>query len=165
MATQSLCRKLKHTATISTSPMNGTQEPDQCNLMKIGRRDNTSLIAGGGLRTSADFSKCLALGADAVYIGTSALIAMNCQQYRICHTGFCPTGVTTNNPVLVQKLDVDEGVRRLTNFIKVSNMEIEGFLRIVGKDDVKRLGVEDLVALKKELSEATGVQWLNGKSI
>jgi len=134
-------------------------------LMKIGRRDSTSLIAGGGLRTSADFAKCLALGADAVYIGTSALIAINCQQYRICHTGLCPTGVTTNNPVLVQKLDVDEGVRRLTNFIKVSNMEIEGFLRIVGKDDVKRLGVEDLVALKKELSEATGVQWLNGKSI
>jgi glutamate synthase domain-containing protein 2 len=133
-------------------------------LRKIGKRNKVSLIAGGGLKTSADFAKCLALGADAVHIGTSALIAMNCQQYRICHTGLCPTGVTTNNPVFVQQLNVDEGVRRLTNFINVSNMEVKGLLRIVGKDDIKKLGMEDLVALKKELSEATGVQWINGKT-
>ncbi|HEX9262132.1 MAG TPA: FMN-binding glutamate synthase family protein, partial [Candidatus Bathyarchaeia archaeon] len=126
-------------------------------LRKIGKRNKVSLIAGGGLRTSADFAKCLALGADAVYIGTSALIAMNCQQYRICHTGHCPTGVTTNDPALAQRLDVDEGVRRLTNFINVSNMEVAGLLRIVGKNDIKKLGLEDLVALKRDLSEATGV--------
>jgi len=132
-------------------------------LRKIGKRNRVSLIAGGGLRTSADFAKCLALGADAVQIGTSALIAINCQQYKICHTGLCPTGVTTNDPVLAQQLNVDEGVRRLTNFIKVSNVEVAGLMRIVGKDDIKKLGMEDLVALKKELSEATGVQWINGK--
>ena len=134
-------------------------------LKKIGARDKISLIAGGGLRTSADFAKCLALGADAVYIGTSALIAINCQQYRLCHTGQCPTGVTTNDPILVQRLDVDEGVRKLTNFIKVSNMEIANLLRIVGKNDIKKLGLEDLVALKKELSEATGAVWMNGKNV
>lgn len=61
-------------------------------LRKIGKRSSVSLIAGGSLKSSADFAKCLALGADAVYIGTSALIAINCQQYRICHTGNCPTG-------------------------------------------------------------------------
>ena len=133
-------------------------------LRKIGKRNRVSLIAGGGLRTSADFAKCLALGADAVHIGTSALIAINCQQYKICHTGLCPTGVTTNDPVLAQQLNVDEGIRRLTNFVNVSNMEVAGLLRIVGKDDVKKLGMEDLVALKKELSEATGVQWINGKT-
>jgi glutamate synthase domain-containing protein 2 len=133
-------------------------------LKKIDKRNKVSLIAGGGLRTSADFAKSLALGADAVYIGTSALIAINCQQYRICHTGLCPTGVTTNDPGLRQRLDVDEGARRLTNFIKVSNSEVAGFLRIVGKDDVRKLGMEDLVALKKELAEATGVQWINGKN-
>jgi glutamate synthase domain-containing protein 2 len=134
-------------------------------LKKIGLRNKISLIAGGGLRTSADFAKCLALGADAVYIGTSALIAINCQQYRICHTVHCPTGVTTNDPVLVQRLDVDEGVRRLTNFINVSNLEVANLLRIVGKDDIKKLGMEDLVALEKELSEATGAKWMNGKSV
>ena len=134
-------------------------------LKKIGLRNKISLIAGGGLRTSADFAKCLALGADAVYIGTSALIAINCQQYRICHTGHCPTGVTTNDPMLVQRLDVDEGVRKLTNFINVSNIEVANLLRIVGKDDIKKLGIEDLVAIKKELSEASGVKWMNGKNI
>ncbi len=134
-------------------------------LKKMGLRNKITLIAGGGLRTSADFAKCLALGADAVYIGTSALIAINCQQYRVCHTGHCPTGVTTNDPILVQQLNVDEGVRKLTNFINVSNLEVANLLRIVGKDDIKKLGIEDLVALKKELSEATGVKWINGKNM
>ena len=134
-------------------------------MKKIGKRNKVSLIAGGGLRTSADFAKCLALGADAVYIGTSALIAINCQQYRICHTGHCPTGVTTNDPVLLQRLDVDEGIRKLTNFMNVSNMEVANLARIVGKDDVRKLGIEDLVALKKDLAEVTGVKWLNGKGV
>ena len=134
-------------------------------LKKIGLRNKVSLIAGGGLRTSADFAKCLALGANAVYIGTSALIAINCRQYRVCHTGHCPTGVTTNDPLLVQQLDVDEGIRKLTNFLKVSNQEIANICRIVGKDDVKKLGLEDLVALKEDLAEATGVKWMNGKNV
>lgn len=133
-------------------------------LRKIGKREKVSLIAGGGLRTSADFAKCLALGANAVYIGTSALVAMNCQQYRLCHTGQCPTGVTTNNPLLIDRLNVDEGVRKLTNFIIVSNMEIAGLVKIVGKDDVNKLSTEDLVALKRELSEATGIQWMGKKT-
>ena len=131
-------------------------------LKKLGKRDQISLIAGGGLRTSADFAKCLALGADAVYIGTAALIAINCQQYRICHTGQCPTGVTTNDPSLVQRLDVSEGIRKLTNFMKVSNSEIAKIVRIVGKNDIARLGPEDLVSLKKDLSELTGAKWLDG---
>jgi len=134
-------------------------------LKKIGKRNKVSIIAGGGLRTSADFAKCLALGADAIYIGTSALIAINCQQYRICHTGKCPTGVTTNDPVLLQRLEVNEGIRRLTNFMNGSMAEVANIARIVGKDDIKLLGIEDLVALKKDLAEVTGVKWLNGKSI
>ena len=133
-------------------------------LKKLGFRDRVSVVVGGGLRTSADFAKCLALGADAVYIGTSALIAINCQQYRVCHTGNCPTGVTTNNPALLDQLKVEEGIRKLTNFINVSNKEIADFARIVGKDDIGEFGLEDLVALKREVSEATGVRWLNGSN-
>jgi len=133
-------------------------------LEKIGEREKVSLIAGGGLRTSADFAKCLALGADAVHIGTSALIAINCKQYRICHTGRCPAGVTTNEPALLERLDVDEGVRRLTNFISVSNQEVANFARIVGKDDVNKLSPDDLVALNRDLAEVTGVGWLNGSN-
>ena len=131
-------------------------------LRKIGKRNKVSLVAGGGLRTSADFAKCLALGADAVYIGTSALIAIGCQQYRICHTGNCPTGVTSSNPKF-RLLDVEEGVRRLTNFVKVSNSEVANIARIVGKNNIGKLAKEDLVALKKDLAEATGVKWLDGE--
>jgi glutamate synthase domain-containing protein 2 len=134
-----------------------------CHLENIGLRNRVSLVAGGGLRTSGDFAKCLALGADAVYIGTAALIAINCKQFRICHTGHCPTGVTTNDPALLSRLDVEEGIRRLTNFMNVSNLEVANLSRIVGKDDVRKLGIEDLVSLRKNLSEATGIKWLNGK--
>ena len=62
--------------------------------------DGISLVVTGGFRVSSDFAKALALGADAVAIGTAALIACGCQQYRICHTGRCPVGVATQDPAL-----------------------------------------------------------------
>lgn len=130
-------------------------------LEEIGVNDKISLIAGGNLRTSPDFAKCLALGADAVYIGTAALIAINCEQYRICHTGLCPTGVTTHNPVLVKQLDVEKGIEKLSNFIRISTQEVANLARIVGKDDIKKLDVTDLISLKKDLATLTGTKWLN----
>lgn len=131
-------------------------------LEQLGVKDKVSLIASGGLRTSADFAKCLALGADAVYVGTAALIAINCQQFKICHTGFCPTGVTTHDGTLTEQLDVKEGIRKLTNFLKVTTEEIATLTRVVGKDTVKKLNREDLVSLNHDLSLLTGVQWLDG---
>lgn len=128
-------------------------------------KDKISLIAGGGLRTSADFTKCLALGADAVYIGTAALIAINCEQYRICHTGLCPTGVTTHKPVLEKQLNVDEGVSKLNNFIKLSIQEISNFARIIGKNNINKLDKNDLVSLNKDFAKISGVQWLDGRNI
>ncbi len=132
-------------------------------LKDLGMNEKVSLIAGGNLRTSTDFAKCLALGADAVYIGTAALIAINCQQYRVCHTGLCPTGVTTHRLELTAQLDVDEGVRKLTNFIKISTEEIAELARIVGKNDVKKLSSDDLVSMQKNLAEICGVKWMGGK--
>lgn len=132
-------------------------------LTQLNVKDKISLIAGGGLRNSADFAKCLALGADAVYIGTAALIAINCEQYRICQSGLCPTGVTTHNPALAKQLNVDEGVRKLTNFIQVSTKEIANFARITGKDDINQLNHDDLIALHRDLALLTGLKWLDGK--
>ena len=132
-------------------------------LTEQGVKDQITLIAGGGLRTSADFARCLALGADAVYIGTAALIAINCEQYRACHTGLCPTGVTTHNPSLVKQLNVESGIKRLTNFIATATAEVAELTRIVGKDDVKKLDRSDLVALNKELAEITGTTWVDGR--
>jgi glutamate synthase domain-containing protein 2 len=132
-------------------------------LRKLAAKDDISLIAGGGLRTSADFAKCLALGADAVYIATSALIAINCQQYRICHTGICPSGVTTHSPVLAKQLGLEAGVRNLSNFIGTSTEEIANLTRVVGKDDVRKLDLGDLVSLNKDLALITGARWLSGE--
>src|SRR4030043_200265 len=126
-------------------------------LKDLGVKENITLIAGGNLRTSADFAKCLALGADAVYIGTAALIAINCQQYRVCHTGMCPTGVTTHNPELTKQLNIEEGVRKLGNFIKVLTEEIAELARIVGKNDVNDFSSENLVSIQKEMAEICGV--------
>lgn len=132
-------------------------------LRQLNVKDKISLIAGGGLRYSSDFAKCLALGADAVYIGAAALIAINCEQYRICQSGLCPTGVTTHDPALTKQLNVDEGVRKLTNFIQASTKEIANFARITGKDDINQLSPDDLVCLHLELSQLTGLSWLDGK--
>jgi glutamate synthase domain-containing protein 2 len=132
-------------------------------LSDLGVKDRISLIGGGGLRTSADFAKCLALGADAVYIGTAALIAINCEQYRICHTGLCPTGVTTTNPVLVKQINVEKSIEKLSNFINISTWEIANLTRIVGKDDVNKLDSNDLVSIKKEMAIITGTRLLNGE--
>jgi len=132
-------------------------------LQDLNKRKKVSLIGGGGLRSSADIAKCLALGADAVYIGTAALIAINCEQYRICYTGKCPTGITTQNPQLTKQINLKEGVKRLSNFIEVSNKEIANLTRIVGKNDVSKLNIEDLVSVNRELAMATGVRWINGE--
>ena len=141
-----------------------TALPRAFNTLKdLGLKDHVSLIAGGGLRSSADFAKCLALGADAVYIGTAALIAINCEQYRICYTGRCPTGITTQNPILTKQVDHVNGVNKLSNFIEVSTKEIANFTRIVGKNDVSKLNKNDIVSMNGDLARATGVRWVNGE--
>jgi methylamine---glutamate N-methyltransferase subunit C len=132
-------------------------------LQKLGLNDKISLIASGGLRNSADFAKCLALGADAVYIGTAALIAINCQQYRICYTGLCPTGVATQDPKLMEQLDVKEGITKLANYMKLSTEEIANLTRIVGKNDIKQLNLDDLISSQRELAMLTRVKWINGE--
>ncbi len=134
-------------------------------LRELGVRESVTLIAGGGLRTSADFARCLSLGADAVYIGTAALMAINCQQYRICFSNLCPTGVTTQMPSLVEQLDVEEGTRRLSNFIRVMTEEMKFISRAVGKKDLHHLNKQDLVSMSRDLAEITGVRWANGKVV
>jgi methylamine---glutamate N-methyltransferase subunit C len=129
-------------------------------LRKLDAQKRVSLIAGGNLRTSADFVKCLALGADGVYIGTAALIAINCEQYRICHTGLCPTGVTTQIPDLVAQCTIDEGVRRLGNYIRVMTEEIANFARITGKDNIHDLDSMDLVSFNRDLATIAGCPWI-----
>jgi glutamate synthase domain-containing protein 2 len=136
-------------------------ERENSNLeIESGNQNKVTLIAGGGLRTSADMAKCLALGADAVYVGTAALVAINCQQHKICHTGKCPTGITTHKTKLLQELNVPESIQKLESFIKVSNEEIAEFIRIIGKSDINELNKDDLISLNIDLSKLAQVKWL-----
>jgi methylamine---glutamate N-methyltransferase subunit C len=114
---------------------------------------HVSLVITGGLRISADFAKALALGADAVAIGTAALMAIGCQQYRMCHTGKCPMGITTHDPALRSRLDVDRAATQLAKFLSVSTHELMNFARLTGHDDVHLLDVTDLCTVNSEISK------------
>lgn len=118
---------------------------------------HVSLIITGGLRISADFAKALALGADAVAIATAALIAAGCQQYRICNTGRCPVGVTSQDPQLRARLQIDKSARRLENFLRVSTEELAAFARLTGNDDVHQLSLADLCTTNSEISRHTAI--------
>jgi len=119
--------------------------------------DGVSLVITGGFRISSDFAKALALGADAVAIGTTAMMACGCQQYRICHTGKCPIGLTTQDPQLRARLDIDKSAKRLENFLRVSTEELKDFARLTGNNDIHALSVTDLCTTNSEISNHTTI--------
>ena len=114
-------------------------------------------VITGGMRISSDFAKALAMGADAVAIGTAALIAIGCQQYRICNTGKCPVGIATQDPVLRSRLNSDLSAKRLEHFFRVSDEELKDFARLTGNDDVHKLNREDLCTTNSEISNHTDI--------
>ena len=116
-----------------------------------------SLVITGGLRVSSDFAKAIAMGADAVAIASAALIAMACQQYRICGSGLCPVGVATQDPQLRKRLQQDAAAARVANFLKVSLEELKTFARITGHQNLHELSVDDLCTINREISEFTEI--------
>jgi glutamate synthase domain-containing protein 2 len=126
-------------------------------LNENGGKDIT-LIITGGLRTASDFAKALAMGADAVAIATSALIALGCQQYRICDSGKCPIGITTQNPELRKHLKIEESSERLANFLNASSEELKNFARLTGSNDIHKLSSDDLMTTNSEISNYTNIE-------
>ena len=116
------------------------------------------LTITGGLRVSSDFAKALAMGANAVAIGTGAMIAAACQQYKICDTGDCPVGVATQDDELRRRLKIETAAKRVENYLKVSNEELKTFARITGHDDVHHLNVNDLCTVNSEISDYTTIR-------
>ncbi len=108
-------------------------------LRQEGIRGNVSLIAGGSLRNSADVVKAIALGADAVYIATSALIALGCHLCRGCHSGTCNWGIATQNPALIARLDPEEGKQRLVNLVSAWTHEIKEMMGGMGINSIEAL--------------------------
>jgi len=137
-------------------------------LEDCGLYGKVQLIIAGGIRDGADAAKAMALGADAVYIGTAALVALNCNRplydedyHKLgtephychhCHTGRCPVGVTTQDPELMKRLNIEEGAARVANLLRAMTLEIQMLARSCGKSDVHHLEPEDMAALTPEAS-------------
>jgi glutamate synthase domain-containing protein 2 len=108
-------------------------------LRNEGIRNQVSLIAAGSIRSSADVVKAIALGADAVYIGTGALVAMGCHLCQKCYTGKCNWGIATQDPHLTKRLNPNIGARRLANLIRAWSLEIKEMLGGMGINAIDSL--------------------------
>lgn len=121
-------------------------------------QSQTSLVMTGGFRTSGEICKCIAMGADAVAIATSAMIAIGCQQYRTCHTGNCPVGIATQKQNLRDRFSIDDSVSRFVNYMSILKMEIDEIVRATGKNDIHSLGYDDLITTNFDISTGTGIE-------
>ncbi|HOK80249.1 MAG TPA: glutamate synthase-related protein [bacterium] len=108
-------------------------------LRQEGIRNHASIIAAGGIRSSADVVKAIALGADAVYIGTATLVALGCHICQKCYTGKCNWGIATQDPYLTRRLNPEIGKRRLTNLLRAWALEIKEMMGGMGINAIESL--------------------------
>ncbi|MDR2357510.1 MAG: alpha-hydroxy-acid oxidizing protein [Oscillospiraceae bacterium] len=108
-------------------------------LRDEGIRDNVSVLAAGSIRNSADVVKAIALGADAVYIGTAVLLALGCHLCRTCNVGKCNWGIATQAPELVRRLNPNSGYKRLVNLMTAWRHEIEEMMGGMGINSIESL--------------------------
>ena len=108
-------------------------------LRQEGIRGRASLVVSGGIRNAGDVAKAIALGADAVNIGTAALIALGCRACQQCHTGRCAWGICTSDLALTKRLNPDIGARRLANLLRGWGLELKDILGGMGVNALESL--------------------------
>ena len=123
-------------------------------LREEGIRENVSLVVGGSIRSSADALKAILLGADAVYIGTAALLALGCHLCRSCHSGKCNWGIATQRPDLVERLDPETGTQRLVNLVNAWTHEIKEMMGGMGINSIEAARGNRLMLRGVGLTEA-----------
>lgn len=154
-------------------------------LQEMGMHRKVQLIVSGGIRNGADVAKCMALGADAVAIGTAALVALGCNDpkwddefkkigsaagfYDDYQEGKDPAGISTQDPDLMKRLDPVAAGNRLANYLRVLTLEAQTLARACGKNDLRNLEPEDLVALTVESAAMArvplaGTSWVPGQA-
>lgn len=121
-------------------------------------KSKVTLCITGGFRNSADIAKAIALGADAVALATASLISIGCIQARICHTGTCPAGITTQNEQLRQLFDPEKGVKGFVNFYTATNNELKIFARTNGLNNIHSLNVKDVLTDSLTVSQFTDIE-------
>jgi len=108
-------------------------------LREEGIRNKASIVAAGGFRSSGDIVKAIALGADAVYIATAALVAMGCTVCQKCYTGKCPWGIATSDPWISKRINPDIASERLVNLLRGWSMEIKDMMGGMGINAIESL--------------------------
>ena len=122
-------------------------------LRDEGIRGNVSIVVGGSIHSSTDVVKAIALGADAVYIGTAALLALGCHLCRSCQAGKCNWGIATQRPELVKRLNPDVGCERLVNLVQAWTHEIKEIMGGMGINSIEALKGNRLMLRGIGLSE------------
>jgi len=128
-------------------------------LDKRGMSGRVTLIITGGLRVPSDFIKALALGADGVAIANSAMQAIGCIAARICNSNNCPAGIATQKPELRERMHVDVGAQRLSNFLLSSTTLIEVMARACGHSHINQFSKEDLASWHFDVAKMAGIEY------